>query len=205
MAEAERVYLVDDEEVIRRSLGVMLKLAGYDCIAFASGAELLEQIEDLEPGCILLDVRMPDMDGLEVQRQLKLRGLKMPIVFMTGHGDVAVAMTALRGGASDFLEKPFERAALLAALDRCHLRRSDPDGYRRLHDEAVAALAKLSDGERAVLAALAQGLSNLAAAETLALDVAAVETMRAALIGKLGCGTLADAVRITHLAGLGGP
>lgn len=202
MAERTRVYLVDDEDVIRRSLGVMLKLAGYDCVAFGSGAELLEQIERLEPGCILLDVRMPDMDGIEVQRQLKARAVTMPIVFMTGHGDVAVAMTALRGGASDFLEKPFERAALLAALERSHLRRTDPEGYRRLREEAAAALATLSDGERAVLASLGQGLSNLAAAEALALEVTAVGSMRAALIEKLGGRTLADAVRVAHLAGL---
>ena len=195
------VYLVDDEEVIRRSLGVMLKLAGHDCIGFGSGAELLAEVDRLAPGCILLDVRMPDMDGIEVQRQLNLRGVAMPVVFMTGHGDIAVAVAALRGGASDFLEKPFERAALLAALDRARLRQGDPDGYRGLRADAAAAVARLSDGERAVLAALGQGLSNLAAAEALALEVAAVESMRAALIGKLGGRTLADAVRIAHLAG----
>jgi two-component system response regulator FixJ len=197
-----QVYLVDDEEVIRRSLGVMLKLAGHECTGFGSGAELLAEVERLEPGCILLDVRMPDMDGLEVQRQLGLRGVTMPVVFMTGHGDIAVAVTALRGGASDFLEKPFERAALLAALERARLKQADPEGYRLLRAEAGSAIARLTDGERAVLAALGQGLSNLAAAEALALEVAAVESMRAALIEKLGGHTLADAARIAHLAGL---
>jgi len=196
-----QVYLVDDEEVIRRSLGVMLTLAGHACTAFASGAELLARIDGLAPGCILLDVRMPDMDGLEVQRQLGLRGATMPVVFMTGHGDIAVAVSALRAGASDFLEKPFERAALLAALDRARLKSSDPAGYRQLREEAAGAIAGLGDGERSVLAALGQGLSNLAAAETLGLEVAAVEAMRAALIAKLGGRTLADAVRVAHLAG----
>ena len=195
------VYLVDDEDVIRRSLGVMLKLAGHDCVGFGSGAELFAEVERLAPGCILLDVRMPDMDGLEVQRQLNLRGVTMPVVFMTGHGDIATAVTALRGGASDFLEKPFERAALLAALDRARLSQVNPAGYRELRTEASAALARLTDGERAVLDALGHGLSNLAAAEALALEVAAVESMRAALIGKLGGRTLAEAVRIAHLAG----
>jgi two-component system, LuxR family, response regulator FixJ len=197
-----QVYLVDDEEAIRRSLGVMLKLAGYACTGFASGAELLARVEGLAPGSILLDVRMPEMDGLEVQRQLNLRGVTMPVVFMTGHGDVAVAVSALRAGASDFLEKPFERATLLAALDRARLKRTDPQGYRALRDEAARAIARLAVGERAVLTALGQGLSNRAAADALALDVAAVETTRAALIEKLGGRTLADAIRLAHLAGI---
>lgn len=196
-----QVYLVDDEEVIRRSLGVMLKLAGYECQAFESGAGLLDRVTDLEPGCILLDVRMPDMDGLEVQRLLNQRRVTMPVVFMTGHGDLAVAVAALRGGASDFLEKPFDRATLIAALERAGLKLADPQGYRAAKDEAARAVAALTQGERAVLAAFGQGLSNRAAADALALEMPAVEAMRTALIEKLGGRTLADAVRIAHLGG----
>jgi two-component system, LuxR family, response regulator FixJ len=196
-----RVYLVDDEEVIRRSLGVMLKLAGYECALFGSGSELLYRVEGLAPGCILLDMRMPDMDGLEVQHCLSGRGVTMPVVFMTGHGDLAVAAAALHGGASDFLEKPFDRATLIAGLERARLKLTDPAGYRAARDVAARAVGALSDRERSVLAAFGRGLSNRVAAETLSLDVAAVEAMRTALIEKLGGRTLSDAVRIAHLGG----
>src|SRR4051812_32120594 len=112
MAENGRtVYLVDDDEAIRRSAGFMLRTSGYAVKPFVSGVEFLKEVKDLEPGCVLLDVRMPGMDGIEVQRELRSRGVTFPVIVMTGHGDVGVAVQAMKAGAVDFIEKPFEKAA----------------------------------------------------------------------------------------------
>lgn len=124
----------------------------------------------------------------------------MPVVLMTGHGDLAVAVSALRAGAADFIEKPFERARLLTALERAWLRFTDPEAYRSLQQKASGLLARLSGDERAVLAALSQGLSNSAAAAALGSSVANVEVARAGIIEKLGGATLSDAVRVAYLA-----
>lgn len=200
MEDAKHVHLVDDEGAIRRSLTLMLRLAGYQISAFESGRTFLDAVGGLRTGCILIDVRMPDMDGLEVQQELNQRGVWMPVVLMTGHGDLAVAVSALRAGAADFIEKPFERARLLTALERAWLRVTDPQAYRSLQQKASGLLARLSGDERAVLAAFSQGLSNSAAAAALGSSVANVEVARAGIIEKLGGATLLDAVRVAYLA-----
>lgn len=113
----QRVYVVDDEEAVRRSLGFLLRTSGYQASLFASGTEFLREARGLEPGCVLLDVRMPEMDGLEVQREMAARGITLPVIVLTGHGDITTAVQAMKAGAVDFLEKPFEKAALLTALE----------------------------------------------------------------------------------------
>ena len=120
LADAEigrLLALVDDDEAIRRSAAFMLKTSGFRVQAYPSGVALLKEVRQLERGCILLDVRMPEMDGLEVQGELRKAGCSLPIVIMTGHGDVTVAVLAMKAGAVDFIEKPFEKATLLAALE----------------------------------------------------------------------------------------
>jgi two-component system response regulator FixJ len=111
------VHLVDDDEAIRRSVGFALRTSGYEVRTYENGAEILKIASSLETGCILLDVRMPGMNGLEVQAALKEKGVTLPIVLMTGHGDVALAVRALEAGAIDFIEKPFEKALLLSAIE----------------------------------------------------------------------------------------
>lgn len=111
------VHLVDDDESIRRSVGFALRTSGYEVRTYGNGAEILKIASSLETGCILLDVRMPGMNGLEVQAALKEKGVTLPIVLMTGHGDVALAVRALEAGAIDFIEKPFEKALLLSAIE----------------------------------------------------------------------------------------
>ena len=194
------VYLIDDEEVIRRSLRLMLRLAGFDVTAFDSGPAFLAAVDALAPGCVLLDVRMPEMDGLEVQQEMIRRGLSMPVILMTGHGDIAVAVSALKAGAEDFVEKPFERATILEALERAQLRLRDDAAYGRAVAESARRLDVLSSIERDVLAAFAEGLSNQAAAVALDIDVAAVEVARAGLIEKMGAASLVDVIRMAHLA-----
>src|SRR5688500_11103232 len=114
MADSDHmVHLIDDDEAIRRSAGFMLKTAGYTVRPYESGVAFLKEAKQINPGCILLDVRMPVMDGIEVQQELRSRGITFPIIVMTGHGDVSVAVRAMRAGALDFIEKPFEKAVLL--------------------------------------------------------------------------------------------
>lgn len=200
MMAAMPIYLVDDEEAIRRSLKLVLQLAGHEVVPFESGRHFLEAVDGLAPGCILLDVRMPEIDGLQVQQALIERGIDMPLVIMTGHGDIAVAVTALRSGADDFVEKPFERAQMLAAIGRARMRIEDPDGYSKLIGDARAALARLSEIERAVLDAYAAGHASAAVASTLGLPLDAIEMARISLIDKLGGGGLTEAIRLAFLA-----
>ena len=101
------IHLVDDEDAIRRSAGFMLKTSGFAVKTYDSGVAFLKEAKAADPGCILLDVRMPEMDGLEVQRELNVRGITMPVIVLTGHGDVSIAVQAMKAGAVDFLEKPF--------------------------------------------------------------------------------------------------
>ena len=110
MSDKRLVHLVDDEEAIRRSVGFMLRAAGFDVIAYPSGVDFLEAAAKAAPGCLLIDIRMPEIDGLEVQRLLAERGLDFPIVVLTGHGDIGLSVRAIKAGAIDFIEKPFEKA-----------------------------------------------------------------------------------------------
>lgn len=112
------LYIVDDNEDVRNSISFMLATCGQQCRAFAGGGEFLEAVPNLQPGCVLLDIRMPGVDGLEVLFELKQAGIDWPVLVMTGHGEVALAVQAMKLGALDFLEKPFEETLLLSCLER---------------------------------------------------------------------------------------
>lgn len=193
------IYLVDDEEAIRRSLKLMLALARHEVAAFESGPHFLAAIGALPVGCILLDVRMPDMDGLQVQRELVRRGILMPLVVMTGHGDIAVAAAALGAGADGFIEKPFDRARMLAAIGQASLRVNDPSAFRAAVDRAADSLARLSPIERTVLDGCMQGQTSPAAAVALGMTAADIQRARIDIVEKLGASGLTDAIRIAHL------
>ncbi|HEV8408194.1 MAG TPA: response regulator, partial [Sphingomicrobium sp.] len=158
--ELRLVHLVDDDEAIRRSVGFALKTSGFHVRAYKSGDELLKSVPHLESGCVLLDIRMPGMDGLEVQAALRDKGITLPVIIMTGHGDVTLAVQAMKAGAVDFIEKPFEKAVLLAAIEHGveRLKRSAADVDRA--DEASVKLQALTAREREVLEGLAKGLPN---------------------------------------------
>lgn len=194
------VHLVDDEEAIRRSAGFMLKTSGYRVQSYESGVDLLKQLGDLEPGCILLDIRMPHMDGLEVQQALHDRGVTLPVVVMTGHGDVGVAVRAMKAGAVDFIEKPFEKEVLLSALQEgfARLARASRDTERAR--EAAVRLNGLTSRERDVLDGLAKGLPNKTIAYDLGISPRTVEIHRANLMHKLGARSLSEALRIAFAA-----
>ena len=196
------VHLVDDDEAIRRSASFMLKTSGYQVQAYASGVELLRQAKELAPGCILLDVRMPEMDGLQVQQELKERGVSFPVIVMTGHGDVTVAVQAMKSGAVDFIEKPFEKAALLSAIKEGFSRIEQVGRSRVRAEEAQVRLQALTPRERDVLEGLVRGHPNKTIAYDLDISPRTVEIHRANLMGKLNVASLSEALRIAFAAGL---
>ena len=195
------VHLVDDDEAIRRSAGFMLKTSGYQVKSYASGVELLKERE-IAPGCILLDVRMPGMDGLEVQRALHDRGLALPVIVMTGHGDVNVAVQAMKAGAVDFIEKPFEKAQLLSAIEEGFARIAQAGRSTKRADEARVRLQSLTPRQRDVLEGLVRGHPNKTIAYDLDISPRTVEIHRANLMSKLEVASLSEALRIAFAAGL---
>ncbi len=197
------VYVVDDEEPIRRSLRLMLSVKGYAVTLFESGPALLGVADALMPGCVLLDVRMPEMDGIEVQRRLRERNVDLPAVVMTGHGDLGVAVSALQGGAVSFVEKPFSKSTLGHALGAAFLKLEDPDAYRGHLEAAAACVAALGNDDRAVLAQLAAGHSNERIAADLDISGAVVEMRRARLSTELGADSLSEVLRYAFAAGYG--
>lgn len=203
MSDGKLVHIVDDEDAIRRSVGFMLKTSGYLVKVWTSGHEFLKQVRHAEHGCILLDVRMPEIDGLEVQRSLAERGVTMPIVIMTGHGDVSIAIQAMKAGAVDFLEKPFEKAALLDAIEASFRRVADAANVSARAVDANRILGILTPRERDVLEGLAKGLPNKTIAYDLDISPRTVEVHRANLMAKLEVRSLSDALRIAFAAGLG--
>ena len=196
------VHLVDDDEAIRRSASFMLKTSGFSVKTYASGVELLKEARELVAGCILLDVRMPEMDGLQVQAALQERGIGFPVIVMTGHGDVSVAVQAMKAGAVDFIEKPFEKAVLLSAIEEGFARIEKAGRSRGRAEEALVRLQALTPREREVLEGLVRGLPNKTIAYDLDISPRTVEIHRANLMSKLGVASLSEALRIAFAAGL---
>lgn len=201
MSDALLVHLVDDDDAVRRSAAFMLKTAGYRVQAYDSGVALLKEVRNLEPGCVLLDIRMPEMDGLEVQKALRDTGCMLPVIIMTGHGDVPIAVQAMKAGALEFLEKPFEKASLVAALQAGfdQLKQSSHASVRA--EEARARLNVLTPRERDILVGLVQGLPNKTIAYDLGISPRTVEIHRANLMDKLQVRSLSEALRIAFAAG----
>lgn len=194
------VHLVDDDGAVRRSAGFMLKTSGYQVKSYETGVELLKCPGELNQGCILLDIRMPGMDGLEVQHALKDKGVTLPVIIMTGHGDVALAVRAMKAGAIDFIEKPFEKATLLGAIEQGLKRLRGVEAERDLAAEAMIRLQALTPREREVIDGLAKGLPNKTIAYDLGISPRTVEIHRANLMTKLGVRSLSEALRIAFAA-----
>ena len=202
MAEKRTIHLVDDEDSIRRSAGFMLRTAGFEVETYASGVDFLKVAQHVAPGCILLDVRMPGMDGLEVQARLRDSGVALPVIVLTGHGDVGIAVRAMKGGAIDFIEKPFEKAELLAAIAAAMAWLDTADQRLDEGAEAKVRIAALTGRERDVLEGLARGLPNKTIAYDLEISPRTVEVHRANLMSKLDVRSLSEALRLAFAAGL---
>lgn len=198
--EKRLIHLVDDDEAIRKSAGFVLKTSGFAVHTYASGDELLKEASSLEPGCILLDIRMPGMDGLQVQEALKSKGVALPVVIMTGHGDVTLAVQAMKAGAIDFIEKPFEKMVLLRAIEQAFDRLDRTKSAKQRATDAKVLLQALTPRERDVLDGLAQGLPNKTIAYDLGISPRTVEIHRANLMTKLQVKSLSEALRIAFAA-----
>lgn len=203
MTDRPVVHIIDDEEPIRKSIGFMLRTAGYDVQAWPSGIAFLKAARHVPIGCVLLDVRMPDMDGLAVQAAMTDQGIAMPVIVLTGHGDIGTAVRAMKGGAIDFLEKPFERTVLLAMVETAMKRLRQGDARAIDAERARLRIAVLTPRERAVLQKLAHGLPNKSIAYDFGISQRTVEVHRANLMTKLGVPSFPDALRLAFAAGLG--
>jgi two-component system response regulator FixJ len=203
MGQDRLVHVVDDEESVRRSLDFLLRTAGFKVEKWENGEAFLKGADRVAAACVLLDVRMPGMDGLQVQAEMAARGLNMPVVVLTGHGDIGTAVRAMRGGAVDFLEKPFNRERLLDALETGFMQIADREGRRRREDWAKTQIAKLTEREREVLEGLACGYPNKTIAYDLGISSRTVEVYRANVMEKLEVTNFADALRVAFAAGMG--
>lgn len=194
------VHIVDDDEAMRDSLLFLLDASGIKARAYESATEFLDQAASLEPGCILTDVRMPQINGLEMVRRLKAVGVALPVIVMTGHADLALAIEAMRAGVIDFLEKPFEDEALLAAL-RQALSAGAEDMRREQDRQAVQTRrAALSAREAEVLEGLLAGKPNKIIAFDLGISPRTVEIYRANVMTKMQAASLSELVRMCLLA-----
>ena len=203
MTDRPLVHVIDDEESIRRGASFFLTTSGYAVRTWESGIGFLKQIGHVEAGCILLDIGMPEMDGLEVQQKLNARGVTMPVIMLTGHGDIAMAVRAMKAGAVDFLEKPFETDALEDAIRRAFERLTADNRTADRAADAGTVIGVLSEREREVLEGLAQGHPNKTIAYYLGISPRTVEVHRANIMAKLQTRSLSGALRIAFAAGMG--
>ncbi len=203
MTDTRLVHVVDDEDAIRRSLDFLLRTAGFSVEKWSGGAAFLKGADRAVPACVLLDVRMPGMDGLQVQDEMADRGMNFPVIVLTGHGDIATAVRAMQGGAVDFLEKPFERDRLLKALELGFSLLAGREQARDREQWARTQVAALTERERQVLDGLACGYPNKTIAYDLGISSRTVEVYRANAMEKLDVASFADALRVAFAAGMG--
>lgn len=203
MTDTRLIHLVDDDEAIRHSASFMLRHAGFRVKTYVDGVTFLEQVSEAEKGCILLDVQMPRMDGLQVQEALNTRGVAMPVIVLTGHGDVAVAVRAMKAGAVDFVEKPYAKQTLVDALSRAFERLEARRKEEVLADEARGLIESLTGREKEVLQGLVDGQTNKEIAITLEISPRTVEIHRANVMEKMGASNLSTVLRIAFAAGVG--
>lgn len=195
------VHVIDDDSAVRNSLRFLLKAAGYEAATYASGPELLSQAGDLRPGCIVTDVRMPEMNGLELVRQLKALGVPHPVIVMTGHADVPLAVEAMRAGVVDFIEKPFDDEVLLASIRSALAQNASSEAEDAEVSEFRSRLDQLSQRERQVLEGLVAGQANKAIAYDLSISPRTVEVYRANVMTKMRAKSLSELVRMRLLIG----
>ncbi|HEY1364858.1 MAG TPA: response regulator FixJ [Xanthobacteraceae bacterium] len=201
-ADEAVVHVIDDDEAVRQSLAFMLATAGIAAQTYESANAFLEAAPRVKAGCVITDVRMPGISGIELLQRLQERRLGIPVIVITGHGDVPLAVEAMKSGAMDFLEKPFDDEVLLASV-RAALHRHDRDSARQAERaEIEARLATLSNREREVLDGLVAGLANKQIAYDHGISPRTVEIYRANLMTKMHASGLSDLVRMALVAGI---
>jgi two-component system response regulator FixJ len=195
------VHVIDDDDAVRESLAFLLETADYAVHAYDSATAFLAGLDKAESGCIITDVRMPGMTGLELVRALNARGCAMPVIVITGHGDVPLAVEAMREGVVDFIEKPFADDVILGSLKNAFERRRDQSAQVGERTETLKRLASLSTRERQVLDGLVAGQANKVVAIELGISPRTVEVYRANLMSKMHAASLSELVRMALVAG----
>jgi two-component system, LuxR family, response regulator FixJ len=196
------VHVIDDDEASRQSLAFLLQAAQIEVRTYASAAIFLDLIADISFGCIITDVRMPGMSGIDLLRRLKELAVDVPVIVITGHGDVPLAVEAMKIGAVDFLEKPFDDEVLLASVHSA-LQRGEGEKRRQAERAEIdTRLAALSNREREVLTGLVAGRANKQIAYDLGISPRTVEIYRANLMNKMQAGSLSELVRMALIAGM---
>jgi FixJ family two-component response regulator len=190
-------YVVDDDEAIRTLWRWLMESNGIAVRTFSAAMEFIQCYERDAPGCLVLDLRLPGMSGLELQKYLKQKGVEIPIVFVTGHGDVATAVTAIKGGAVDFIEKPFSYREVLSIIEKAFRRDAENRDRRARQASAAARIALLTERERAVLQRIIAGKQNKVIAGELDISVKTVEFHRSKLMEKMGVDSVAELVQLT--------
>ena len=198
----ELIFVVDDDDAVRASLRAMLETAGYRTTLFDSGIAFLEFPDTGLGACVVLDVKMPGLDGLEVQRHLADRGAVLPVIVVTGHGDIAMAVQAMRAGAADFLEKPVSRDRLLTSVARAVDMGRNVRHDRQERFDIGARLDALTQREREILEQLLMGRTNKAVARDLGISPRTVEVHRRNIMTKMGADSLSRLVRMALVAGI---
>ena len=189
------IYLVDDDEALRDSLAWLLESQGFKVAAFASAEDFLKAWRPEFNGCLLLDVRMPGMSGLELHERLRAQYSTLPIIFITGHGDVPMAVAALKKGAVDFIEKPFNDTELLRLVSQCLVSEQEHRARRRQDAEVSRRLDQLTQREREVLDLIIAGKLNKQIADVLGISIKTVEVHRARVMEKMAAHSLAELVQ----------
>jgi two-component system response regulator FixJ len=202
MANSRIVYVVDDDDAARSSVTLLLEIADYEVFPHSSGAAFLEALKDTAAGCILLDIHMPGLSGLEVQGKLAQRSLTWPVVVLTGQGDVGIAVQAMKNGAFEFLEKPYQMEALLAVLKEAFEKLESSSEESARIAQARALIATLTNREHQVIQGLLAGLPNKLIAYELDISIRTVEIYRGNVMDKLQARSLSVAVRIALAAGV---
>jgi two-component system, LuxR family, response regulator FixJ len=190
------VYVVDDDVAVRNSLRLLLKSVGLPTQTHASALEFLQCYRPTQPGCLVLDVRMAAMSGLELQRQLQLQGAALPVIFISGHGDIPMAVDAIQHGAFDFLQKPFRDQDLIDRIQRALAKDAQHREALREHERLHERLASLTPREHQVLELMTHGKPNKVMAHELGVSQRTVEIHRARVMEKSGAGSLAELVRM---------
>ena len=194
--QAPTVMVVDDDAGIRNAMRALLKSVGLESALFASAQEFLTTYQPAQPGCLLLDIRMPGMSGLELQQHLNLRGAVIPVIFMTGHGDIPMAVEAMQHGAFDFLQKPFRDQDLLDRIQRAIARDEELRQSLGEHSRIKAHLDSLTPREREVLDLMTQGKQNKVIGQDLGVSPRTIEIHRARVMEKMSAQSVAELVRM---------
>ena len=202
MADRGKVYVIDDDEAMRDSLNFLLDSAGYEVTLFDSALKFLDVLPGLAFGCVISDVRMPGLDGIELLKRIKADHSTFPIVIMTGHGDIPLAVEAMKLGAVDFLEKPFEDDRLIGMIETAIRQAAPAAKSDAITHDIAARIATLSPRERQVMDGLIAGLSNKLIARDYDISPRTIEVYRANVMTKMQANSLSELVRLAMRAGL---